>query len=142
VTADLALRVVGPGVDSVVGPVVGAPASGDAGRGPVLPAAAEFAVLLDPAFVGFAGHFPGAPVLPAMCHVDLAVRAASLAAGATLELVEIERARFTRRVGPGEEMTIRVRFGSETGGTRTVKADHRVGGEAAARMSLRLVVRA
>ena len=127
-TADLAMRVVEP--------------AGDAPRGSVPLASAEFAVLLDPAFAGFEGHFPGAPVLPAMCHVDLAVRAASLAAGTALDLIGIERARFTRRVGPGEEMTIRVRLSSGTGGTRTVKADHFVGGEAAARMSLRLVVRA
>ena len=33
--------------------------------------AAEAIVVLEEDFAGFVGHFPGAPVLPGMCHVDL-----------------------------------------------------------------------
>jgi 3-hydroxyacyl-[acyl-carrier-protein] dehydratase len=72
------------------------------------PESAEVAVALDADFAGFEGHFPGAPVLPGMCHVDLAVRAASAAQGRALELLTIERARFVARVAPGGEMRCRL----------------------------------
>ena len=102
----------------------------------------EVGILLDPSFAGFAGHFPGAPVLPGMCHIDLALRAASLLAGASLDLAEIERARFVRRVLPGEELRIRVKLAAEADGARIVIAEHLVGDEPAASLRLRVVARA
>lgn len=103
---------------------------------------AEVGILLDPSFAGFAGHFPGAPVLPGMCHIDLALRAASLLAGAPLGLATIERARFVRRVLPGEELRIRVTLGAGEGGARIVSAEHLVGSEPAASLRLRVLARA
>lgn len=97
---------------------------------------AEASVLLDPAFTGFAGHFPGAPVLPGMCHVDLALRAASQALGSPLELVAVERARFTTKALPGEELRIRLVFGATTGDETSVAAYHSVDGEGAAELHL------
>lgn len=102
------------------------------------PGAAEAVVLLDPDFAGFEGHFPGAPVLPGMCHVDLALRAASQALGAPLELVAVERARFVRKVLPDEELRIRLAFQPSEGAGTSIVADHSVGGDPAA--ELRLVV--
>ncbi len=101
------------------------------------PDAAEATVFLDPAFVGFAGHFPGAPVLPGMCHVDLALRAASKALGVPLDLAAIERARFVKKALPGEEMSIRLTFGATT-----VAAVHSVGGEPVAEFRLLISRRA
>lgn len=100
------------------------------------PGAAEAAVLLDPDFAGFEGHFPGAPVLPGMCHVDLALRAASLALGAPLELVAVERARFVRRVLPDEELSIRLVFRQSGDAETSIVADHFVGAEPAAELRL------
>lgn len=114
-TADLALRVVASS-----------------------PGAAEVLVRLDPEFAGFEGHFPGAPILPGMCHVDLALRAASLALGVAFELVAVERAKFTRKALPGEELRIRLAFRA-AGDSTSVAADHSIGGEPAA--DLRLTVR-
>jgi 3-hydroxymyristoyl/3-hydroxydecanoyl-(acyl carrier protein) dehydratase len=105
------------------------------------PGAAEAVVVLDPDFVGFAGHFPGAPVLPAMCHVDLALRAASLAIGEALDLVAVERARFVRKALPGEELRIRLVFRPSAGAVTEIAADHSVGGEAAAEMRLQVTRR-
>ena len=102
------------------------------------PGAAEAIVVLDPDFAGFAGHFPGAPVLPGMCHVDLALRAASTALGAELELAAVDRARFSRKVHPGEELRICLALAPAADSATTITADHSVGGEAAA--TLRLVV--
>jgi len=100
------------------------------------PDAAEALVVLDADFAGFAGHFPGDPVLPGMCHIDLAVRAASLALGAELDLVAVERARFFRKVTPGEEMRICLVFKPSSDGAVSVAADHFVGDERAAELLL------
>lgn len=69
---------------------------------------ADVAISLDPDFAGFQGHFPGAPVLPGMCHVDLAVRAASKAFGRAFTLAAVERARFAARVLPGADLRCRL----------------------------------
>lgn len=122
---------------------------------------AEFAVVLDPAFVGFAGHFPGAPVFPGMCQVDLVLRAAAVVAGEDLDLVEIERARFKRRATPGEELRIRVTVraaaprqdanrpdalvshdGASRSGEDVVEASLAVGDEPVATLRLRVARRA
>ncbi len=60
-------------------------------------------------FAGFLGHFPGDPVLPGMCQVDLAVRAVRLLVQRPgLELREIRRSRFQRPVPPGAEFRIEI----------------------------------
>jgi len=105
------------------------------------PGTADAVVFLHPDFAGFAGHFPGAPVLPGMCHVDLALRAASLAVGAALDLVAVERARFVRKALPGEELSIRLVFRPSADAVEEVAADHSVGGEAAAELRLRVTRR-
>jgi 3-hydroxymyristoyl/3-hydroxydecanoyl-(acyl carrier protein) dehydratase len=105
------------------------------------PGAAEALVVLHPDFVGFAGHFPGAPVLPGMCHVDLALRAASLAVGAALDLVAVDRARFVRKALPGEVLSIRLVFRPSADAVTEIAADHSVGGEAAAELRLRVTRR-
>jgi 3-hydroxyacyl-[acyl-carrier-protein] dehydratase len=105
------------------------------------PDSAEAVVVLDPDFAGFAGHFPGEPVLPAMCQVDLALRAASQALGAPLDLVAVDRARFSRKVAPNEELRIRLAFKPSADGVTTIAADHSVGGEPAAELRLRVTRR-
>lgn len=96
------------------------------------PASATAVVGLDPAFAGFAGHFPGDPILPAMCHVDLALRATARALGAQLDLVAVGRARFMRKVRPGEELSMRLSFSAPRDATITVTSAHTVGGAAVA----------
>ena len=105
------------------------------------PGTAEAVVVLDPEFVGFAGHFPSAPVLPGMCHVDLALRAASLAIGAALDLVAVDRARFVRKALPGEELSIRLVFRPSADAVTEITADHSVGGVVAAELRLRVTRR-
>jgi 3-hydroxymyristoyl/3-hydroxydecanoyl-(acyl carrier protein) dehydratase len=83
---------------------------------------AEARVFVPSDFAGFAGHFPAEPVLPAMCHVDLALRAASRAFGA-LDLVAVERARFPRKTLPDETLTIRIRRDA----AGRLHCEHRVG---------------
>jgi 3-hydroxyacyl-[acyl-carrier-protein] dehydratase len=106
------------------------------------PASVAATVLLHPDFAGFAGHFPGDPVLPGMCHVDLAVRAASQAIGAPLHLVAVDRARFVRRALPGDELKIRLVLRRSAGDVTAVEAAHSVGGEPVAELRLGVTRRA
>ena len=51
----------------------------------------------------FAGHFPGAPILPGVVLLDMAVR---LAPGAAVGLCQIAAAKFFSPVTPGEHLVI------------------------------------
>jgi 3-hydroxyacyl-[acyl-carrier-protein] dehydratase len=100
--------------------------------------AAEAVVLFDlaPGYPGFDGHFPGNPILPGMCHLDLAVRAASLATGLRLELEAAERARFTRAVRPRDLLRVTLSWEDMGEGLLRVRTVHAVGEEGAAELLL------
>lgn len=53
-------------------------------------------------FVGFSGHFPDYPVLPAILQVLTAQLVAEGVIGSPVRLVALERAKFLRRIRPGE----------------------------------------
>ena len=61
--------------------------------------------LFSPDFLGFSGHFPGRPVLPAVVQVLAAVSAVEEAEGSELELRRIDKAKFVIQVGPEDKMT-------------------------------------
>ena len=54
----------------------------------------------------FAGHFPGAPVLPGVMLLDEAIRAVELAAGGEPRRWRVGAVKFLRAVGPGEPLTL------------------------------------
>jgi len=62
----------------------------------------------------FAGHYPGEPIVPGVCLVDLVCQAAA-ALGLTSGGPElaVERARFTSPVRPGDRLTVSVSGGTE-----------------------------
>jgi len=60
----------------------------------------------DNAFIGFQGHFPGDPVLPAFVQVIAAQVSVEDHRGARLALRKLARARFSRIIRPGEEVEI------------------------------------
>lgn len=55
-------------------------------------------------FVGFAGHFPGYPLLPAVAQAVLGRVMAEALAGAPLAMAILEKAKFVREVRPDEEL--------------------------------------
>ncbi len=61
----------------------------------------------------FAGHFPGAPVLPGVVLLQLALDAVRAAGDITADAVDIASAKFFRPVAPGTALVIahRVRHG-------------------------------
>ena len=62
-----------------------------------------------PDFPGFAGHFPGRPILPAVLQIMAASLQAAEAAGQRLTPGAIERAKFVRTIAPGEIVEISCR---------------------------------
>lgn len=64
----------------------------------------EFA--FDADFIGFDGHFPGNPILPAMVQLMLGEASAVEAAGQPLVCTDAARAKFVRQVVPGETVLV------------------------------------
>lgn len=62
----------------------------------------------------FDGHFPDAPVLPAIAQLGMAAAMIARAEGADLALKSVSRAKFKRRIGPGAELLVTARPGGET----------------------------
>ena len=60
-------------------------------------------------FPGFAGHFPGYPVLPAVLQVLAAQVLVEELRGRPLRLAKLERAKFLRPVRPGELLQVACR---------------------------------
>jgi 3-hydroxyacyl-[acyl-carrier-protein] dehydratase len=74
-----------------------------------------------PEFLGFAGHFPGFPVLPALVQVLTAVSVAEALAGCPLGVETVENAKFLIQIAPGDPVTVFVKE-RLSGGKRTVDA--------------------
>ncbi len=62
----------------------------------------------DHSFIGFDGHFPGYPILPAILQTLMAQILAEEVVGAPLQLVALKRAKFTRQLRPGEKIKVRL----------------------------------
>ncbi|MCP4669122.1 MAG: 3-hydroxyacyl-ACP dehydratase [Deltaproteobacteria bacterium] len=69
-----------------------------------------------PDFIGFSGHFPGYPILPAFVQIMMACSLAEELQGRALELATIEKAKFLLEIGPDQEIVVQIR--DRTIGTR------------------------
>jgi 3-hydroxymyristoyl/3-hydroxydecanoyl-(acyl carrier protein) dehydratase len=84
-------------------------------------AAAEFVVerRIAPDHPAFAGHFPGAPVLPGACVLALVLQAADeqpLLKAALGARVVVPLVKFLAPVGPGQHLVIHLRPGADAVG--------------------------
>jgi 3-hydroxymyristoyl/3-hydroxydecanoyl-(acyl carrier protein) dehydratase len=75
----------------------------------------ETAWTVPPDHPAFAGHFPGAPIVPGVVLLDEAMHAVEAASGLCLAPGQIIAAKFLRPVGPGEALVIR--YETEAHGT-------------------------
>ena len=67
-----------------------------------------------PSFIGFSGHFPGYPVLPAFAQVMAAMAVVEELKGYPCELSSMERAKFRIEVRPDQAIAVECReYGSE-----------------------------
>jgi 3-hydroxyacyl-[acyl-carrier-protein] dehydratase len=60
-------------------------------------------------FIGFAGHFPGHPILPAIVEIMAVVALVGAASGGPQRLVAVEDAKFLSPVSPDQEILVRCR---------------------------------
>jgi 3-hydroxyacyl-[acyl-carrier-protein] dehydratase len=68
------------------------------------PDAADGTFHFGPDFIGFQGHFPGNPVLPAVCLIQAAATLLSRWTGHPLRVSEVVSAKFFASAGPGEHL--------------------------------------
>jgi len=75
-----------------------------------LPAAeAVFGVQLCSDSDVYRGHFPGQPIAPGVCNVEMIRELASLMAGRELRFAEIRQCKFVGLIRPeGQELTVRI----------------------------------
>ncbi|MGE5247061.1 MAG: 3-hydroxyacyl-ACP dehydratase FabZ family protein [Verrucomicrobiota bacterium] len=62
-----------------------------------------------PGFIGFSGHFPGNPVLPAVVQVCAVVSLAEEEGGKPLRLAAVRSAKFLAPIRPDDVVSIRYR---------------------------------
>lgn len=86
-------------------------------------------------FTGFAGHFPGNPVVPGIALI-MAVQLTAGGRDRYPKLLEVKRCKFSRPVRPGETVRVEVRLSEPEGGKRKAAARLRVNGEVCAEMTL------
>ncbi len=91
-----------------------------------------------PGFRGFAGHFPGAPVLPAVVQILAAASLAEECEGRRLRLAGVPAAKFVLPIRPDEEILVRCRVRRE-GGKRLIDAELTAAGRPPAAFALELV---
>ncbi len=68
-----------------------------------------------PDFIGFSGHFPGNPILPAIVQVCAVVSLAEEEEGKPLRLAAVRSAKFLSPIRPGEEVSIGYRRSVDSG---------------------------
>jgi 3-hydroxyacyl-[acyl-carrier-protein] dehydratase len=73
-------------------------------------------ITFDRDFCGFDGHFPGNPIVPAVCLLSAAVLLAGDAAGCPLQLQEITTMKFNQYLVPGDTAHFACRLAEQPGG--------------------------
>lgn len=63
---------------------------------------AVFTVSLNPDCPVYEGHFPGNPIAPGACNIEMVRQCASLAIGQEIRLTAIRVCKFTMLLRPGE----------------------------------------
>jgi len=69
----------------------------------------------DLGFIGFKGHFPGNPILPAIVQIRAVVSIAEEEGGKALRLVAVRSAKFLAPIRPDEDVWIRYRRRVDSG---------------------------
>ncbi|UCG48568.1 MAG: hypothetical protein JSU94_02095 [Phycisphaerales bacterium] len=69
----------------------------------------EMTFRLGPDFIGFSGHFPGNPILPAFVQLLMGQCALQSRSGRNWRLRKVERAKFMKTIPPGPPVKVRWR---------------------------------
>lgn len=65
-----------------------------------------YTIALNPDSTIFKAHFPGQPVMPGVCTVQIAVELAEQLTGKAVTITDIKNAKFIRPILPSEEQTV------------------------------------
>lgn len=65
-------------------------------------------------FIGFQGHFPGYPVLPAVIQCRLGIACCSQLCGKSLTLVALSKAKYKQQVAPNTPITVQATYRKNT----------------------------
>jgi 3-hydroxyacyl-[acyl-carrier-protein] dehydratase len=103
---------------------------------------AQARFLFPAAFIGFQGHFPERPVLPAVCKIQAAVAMLEAWKSGKVRLNEIILAKFSAPVGCDEEVALRCSVTMEDVHRAVVKATVAKDGESIAKFRLRVTFEA
>jgi 3-hydroxyacyl-[acyl-carrier-protein] dehydratase len=90
-----------------------------------------------PGFIGFSGHFPDNPILPAIVQVCAVLSLAEEEGGKALRLSAVRSAKFLSPIRPDEEVSIRCRRRVDSG-EDICDATLSVAGKTSATFQLRL----
>jgi 3-hydroxyacyl-[acyl-carrier-protein] dehydratase len=71
-----------------------------------------------PEFIGFAGHFPGYPILPAFIQILTVQIMAEEVQGRRLKVMSLEKAKFQKEIFPGKEIEVQFREKTISGKTK------------------------
>lgn len=79
-----------------------------------------FRVRLDPSHPVYRGHFPGHPVLPGVCTLQIVKRCLARGTGQTFHYTTIRECKFLGMIVPAADtlLDIDIRLGENDGGTR------------------------
>ncbi|MHB8707492.1 MAG: 3-hydroxyacyl-ACP dehydratase FabZ family protein [Desulfuromonadales bacterium] len=66
-------------------------------------------------FIGFDGHFPGAPILPAIAQIEMGRQLVEEWLESPLQLLAVDHAKFLKPVRPGELLRLECRILSRDG---------------------------
>jgi 3-hydroxyacyl-[acyl-carrier-protein] dehydratase len=94
--------------------------------------------LFPAAFIGFQGHFPERPVLPATCKIQAAIAVLEAWSESEVRLEEIVSAKFLAPVTSGEELVVGCVVAREEGNRGVVKARVVRSGQSVAKFRLRV----
>ena len=86
-------------------------------------------------FIGFSGHFPDYPILPAVLQILLAQLLAEEVIGTPLVVHSLIRAKFTQQLRPGDQIDVQLHCKEKDGGVHCA-TELQVGGQRAASFTL------
>jgi 3-hydroxyacyl-[acyl-carrier-protein] dehydratase len=96
--------------------------------------------LFPPEFIGFRGHFPARPVLPAVCKIQAAVAMLEASKGRSVRLDEIVLAKFAAPITCDEEVEFLCTTVMEGTNSAVLKATVSKDGEKVSRFMLRVTL--
>ena len=97
--------------------------------------------LFPPDFIGFQGHFPGTPILPAVCKIQAALAMLQASKRRTVRLDEIVLAKFSAPITCDEEVEFLCTTVMEGANSAVVKTIVSKSGEKVSRFKLRIALK-